>query len=294
VSVTLRAISTEPPAHETRITLTRDSRRIEIHNEIQQNFGDVRYWSFSFALPGAVMRHEELGAILTARLVSDGGHYADQNARYDHLTLNHFADLSNDGVGVTLSNADCSFVRFGRSTIRRLDTATPQLSVLAGGRIDGPGFADQGGDERFVQRFALMTHDDYDPYDAMRFALEHQNPLVVGPVTPEGRYPSQHGSLIKGLPRPLVLWAVKPAEEGIECGVVLRVWNISAQSVGHRLTVPFPMERAAETSHVETDIRAVRLSDGAVPIRLSPWQMRTWRLVRNKTAAADAKASTTR
>ena len=32
----------------------------------------------------------------------------------------------------------------------------------------------------FVNRYAFRTHAAYDPVAAMRFALEHQNPLVAG------------------------------------------------------------------------------------------------------------------
>jgi alpha-mannosidase len=278
VCVALRAVSDRPLKHETRITVTRGSRRINIHNEILQNFGGVHYWKHSFAVQEPLLRHEELGAILTARLVSQGGHYSDHNARYDHLTLNHFADVSGGDFGVTLSNADCSFVRWGRSTIRELDTNTPQLSVLAGGRIDGPGFPDQGGDERFVQRFALATHGGYDPYDAMRFALEHQNPLSVGKVTPAGRYPAQQGALMKALPRGLVLWSIKPAEAGMDHGVIARIWNVSEQATAGRLHFALPIRAVSETSHIETDMSAVDTSDNRLSLRAGPWQMRTWRL----------------
>ena len=38
---------------------------------------------------------------------------------------------------MTLSNADCSFAKLGSSTAAILDTATPQINVLAGGQVDG-------------------------------------------------------------------------------------------------------------------------------------------------------------
>ena len=64
------------------------------------------------------MRHEEVGAVLLAKLTTQGGAYSPTNARYDYLTLNHFADMSgSDGTGMTLSNADAYFMRLGNSTI---------------------------------------------------------------------------------------------------------------------------------------------------------------------------------
>ena len=136
VSVTLRATSSSPLAHTTRITLTRGSDRVAIQNEITQNFGGEQEWRFSFNEPSPEVRHEEVGAVLLAKLTTQGGAYSPTNARYDYLTLNHFADMSgSDGTGVTLSNADAYFMRIGNSTVQTLDTATPQLSVLAGGSL---------------------------------------------------------------------------------------------------------------------------------------------------------------
>ena len=70
--------------------------------------------------------------------MSDGGHYADQQARYDWLTLNHFAAVSGNGnYGVNLSNEDCYFMQTGNSTANTLDENTAKLKILVGGRVDG-------------------------------------------------------------------------------------------------------------------------------------------------------------
>ncbi|MBY0396612.1 MAG: hypothetical protein K2X91_09120, partial [Thermoleophilia bacterium] len=118
VSVTLVASTTVPVARTTRVTLYRDGDRIAMSNLITQNFSDVRDWSFAFSLASPRVRHEEVGAIATAALRNAGGSYATQNARYDWLTLNHFADMddtSGAGVGVTLANTDVPFFRLGNS-----------------------------------------------------------------------------------------------------------------------------------------------------------------------------------
>ena len=153
--------------------------------------------------------------MIRARLLANGGHYAPTLARHDWLTLNHFADMTGaDGTGITLSNADAQFMRLGNSTADVLDTATPQISVLAGGQVDGVslGIQDQGGDSHFLQRFALQTHDAYNPTVAMKFALEHQNPLAVALVTGGSQYPESTYSLLTVDNPDVVLWALKPAE----------------------------------------------------------------------------------
>jgi len=288
VSVTLKATAPAPLKHTTRITLVRDSRRIDIRNEIAQNFSDVQTWAFGFNLAGPDAWHEEVGALLRARLTPDGGHYAPSRARYDWLTLNHFADMTGSAdaggraVGVTLSNADCYFMRLGNSTARKLDTATPQIAVLAGGRVGGDGrhgIRDQGGDAFFLQRFALQTHDAYDPAAAMRFALEHQNPLVAGTVTGGNAYPDRCFSLVSLSNPNVLLWALKPAEDGGQAGLIARVWNVAAAPADFLLQFTVPLASARQTTHLETDLGDVVLADDGLPFHLAPQQLKTFRLL---------------
>ena len=116
VSVTVRARSAAGLDHTTAITLYHGSARVDIQNELNANFNDVRYWAFSFALNQPSLRTEEVGAINLNKLKSDGGDYATTHARYDHITVNHFADFTDgDGSkGVTLSNPDLAFARLGK------------------------------------------------------------------------------------------------------------------------------------------------------------------------------------
>jgi alpha-mannosidase len=114
-----------------------------------------------------------------------GGDYADENARTDYLTFNHFVDLSQAGRGVTISNWDSPFFQAGNSTPSFLDSVTPSIRAVVGMQVDGLtlGMLNQGGDTSFLNRFSLRTHGPYDQGAAMRFALEHQNPLVAARVT---------------------------------------------------------------------------------------------------------------
>lgn len=285
VSVTIRAASDAARQHVTRITLYRDSERIDLRNEIEENFGDVRHWAFSFNLASPDVHTEELGAILRVKKKSAGGDYAERNARYDYATLNHFADIA-DGAnarGVTLSNWDCAFVRLGKSTPDALDTATAQLQVLAGGQVDGDqlGIRNQNGATHFLQRFALRPHRGYDPVAAMRFALEHQNPPVAGPVSGEASAPLPGAiySLFSVSDPAVLLWAIKPAEEGIERGIVVRLWNVSDRPVAATVTLPTGLRSAHETTHLETDLGPVALGPAsALPTRFLRQQLLTFRL----------------
>jgi alpha-mannosidase len=280
VSATLRASADAPLAHQTRITLFRDIDRIEIRNDITQNFNATHTWSFGFAVQNPTIHHEEVGAILRARLTTDGGHYSPRNARYDWLTLNHFADLSGAAGGVTLSNADCYFMRVGNSTVEQLDTATPQISVLVGGNdLNGGGvLGDQGGDEHFLQRFALRAHAGYDPVAAMKFALEHQNPLTTGKVEGGSEYPAGSYSLLKIENPNVLLWALKPAEDGLAAGLVVRVWKVSDGVESLPLLLEGGIAEALVLSHIETPQAIATVKEGMLVDVLQPQQMKTYAL----------------
>lgn len=286
VSVTLRADVEAPLARTTRITLYRDLDRIGIANEIRQNFSDVLTWSFGFNLDEPEVWHEEVGAILQARLTTGGGHYSPVHSRLDWLTLNHFASMSGTGgAGVTLSNADLAFMKLGASEVvngvSRLDTSTPRISVLAGGQVDGPrlGVPAQGGDTRFLQRFALRTHTRFVAAGEMKFALEHQNPLRTGMVNGGGSLPEKSFSLLRMSGDDIVLWALKPAEEGIGAGVIARVWNLASERRDFALSLESGIVGAQRVTHLETDLGgAAGVEGGTLTGTLEPMQVATYRI----------------
>ncbi len=276
VSVTLRADATSP-SRRTRVTLFRDSDRIEIHNEIRQKFSGLREWRYGFNLTNPDVWHEEVGAVIRARLSTAGGHYAPDNALYRYLSLNHFADVTGTGpVGVTLSNLDASFMRLGQSTYTLLDTATPQISTLLG--LGGRQIASQGGDSYFLQRYALRTHGAFDAREAMRFALAHQNPLVTGRVTGGSAYPETSYSLLSVSNPDILLWALKPAEEGIADGVIARVWNLSSEPANFTLSLATGISAARRTNHLETGAENAPVVGGALAGSAAGRQVATYRL----------------
>lgn len=284
VSVTLRARSDAGLDHTTAITLYRDSDRIDIRNEITANFSKPQYWSFNVAVPAPAVHTEEIGAINLDKLKSAGGDYADTHARYDHVTVNHFVDMTDgaDAKGLTLSNADLSFAKLGGSSTMVLDTKTPQINMLAGGQVDGSwlGIKDQNGATYFLQRFALKAHGKYNPVSAMKFALEHQNPLATGPIIGDdtGPYPAETYSLLSSTDPNVLLWAVKPAEEGIDQGVVARFWNLSDLPAKTSITLTPGLLAATRTTHVETDLDALPVRNGAVTGEFARQQLQTYRL----------------
>ncbi len=286
VSVTLKGSGSSPLAHTSRITLYRDSRRIDIRNEITENFDGTHTWGFTFNLKSPDVRHEEVGAVIRAKLLADGGHYSPVMSRLEWLTLNHFADMSGeDGAGITLSNSDLAFMKLGKSNIHDgvsfLDTKTPQIQVLAGGQIDAPqaGIAKQGGDRYFLQRFALQTHGGYDATAAMKFSLEHQNPPVTEWLRAGGTYPETSYSLLTISNPGIVLWALKPADDGPSKGLVARIWNLAPGAQDYSMSLSTGISSATRTTHIETDLEPIPLSSWKVTSKAAATQIQTIRIV---------------
>ena len=288
VSATIKLAGPSPMAHTTRITLYENSDRIELENTIEQNFSNISTWNFAFNLNSPTTRHEEVGAIVKADLTTNGGHYAPVNARYDWLTLNHFVDMSESNRGVTLSNSDCYFMQLGNSTTDYLDSKAPFINVLAGGQIDGKGlgiFA-QGGDSYFLQRFALRTHDGYNPTEAIKFALEHQNPLVTGQVLNGSDLPEDKFSFLQIDDKDVLLWALKPAEDD-PSQVIARVWNVSNNVNNFTVSTPdYTINNVTKTTHVETPQHDVANSDDNFSASITKQQFQTFCFKLNRKIAS--------
>jgi alpha-mannosidase len=284
VSVTLVAESYNPIKHTSKITLFKNSERIELENYITQNFSEkpVTY-SFSFNLTHPEIRHEEAGAILIAKPVSAGGHYADSNCRLDWLALNHFADISGDGRGMILSNRDAYFMKPGNSNVENLDYSTPQINILAGGQIDkdaGLGIENQDGDSYFEDFFALKPYSDgYNSTASMKFAMEHQNPLIAGKITGKSKnfYGLEYSLFTISDPNVLV-WSAKPAEEGIDKGVILRVWNMNDKDADCEISSAGKIENAKQTTHIETDIEPITTASGLLKTNIGHNRIETFRV----------------
>lgn len=287
VSVTLRCTTNGPSAHTTDITLFRDIDKVALRNTITTNFTDTKSWAFSYNLSSPDVWHEEIGAINHARLAPEGD-YAPTFSRLDWLSVNHFVTMNGaDGVGVTLSNTDASFMRLGHSEmidgLSHLDTETPQISILAGGQVDGPtlGIPEQGGDSRFLQRFALRVNSGFTAADSMRFALEDQNPLIVGEVTGGSGYPETNFSALSVSNPNVMLWALKPSESGSLQGIAARFWNLSAEPSTFRVRMYEHISGAWNMTHIETDLGRADVREGELHSIAQPWQLRSYRLMQS-------------
>lgn len=276
ISMTLFCETTKPIKHTSRITVYANSPRIDIQNEIKQNFNDPIYASFSINADNAIVHHEEIGAVIKAKYLEEGGHYAKEMSRVDHLSLNHFADVSSSqGRGVTVSVADCLFMKLGNSEEQKLDSKSPQINVLIGGQIDKNyrlGIENQGGDSLFQQNFALLPHAQaYNQTQAMKFSLEHQNPLMASKVTGGNDLPANQYSYLSINDPSVLVWSLKPSETS---GTSLRVWNMGDSKI---ISISFDknIQKVSETTHVETVVGALSILDKKVNLNVKQQEMKT-------------------
>ena len=285
VSATLRVTIASPLPRTVEVTLYREGDRIDIRNDVRADFRDLETWAFSMNFASPDVHHEEVGAINHARLAPEGD-YAATYSRLDWLTLNHFASMSGaDGVGVTLSNEDAAFMKLGQTEmiggVSQFDAVTPQITILAGGQVDGSslGIADQGGDKYLLQRFAVQVYKNYSPAASMRFSLEHQNPLVTAAVTGGRGFPENQFSLLSTSDPDLLLWALKPSEEGIAKGVAARFWNMSEKPKEFAVQMNGGLKRAWALTHLETEIGPASIVGSSLRAKAAQWQILTFRLL---------------
>lgn len=281
LSATLVAFSYKPVKHTSKLTLFSNSDRIEIENYIQQNLDakPVTY-SFSLNIHKPDIWHEEAGAILNAKPVSKGGHYADTICRVDWLALNHFIDMSDGDNGITLSNRDAYFMKTGKSTLTTMDDTSAHIKVLAAAQVDNAlGIVNQDGDSYFENFFAIRPHaGSFNSAEAMRFSLQHQNPLVAAKITGGTRYNEKEFSMFSVSDSNALVWALKPSEEGIDNGIVIRVWNMADIDKPVSIVSGLPILKAFGITHIETDDKEIPVTKDALNITVGHNRLQTFRL----------------
>ncbi len=282
VSVTVACFSSSPYSHINRFTLYKSVKRLDIDDQLNQNIGNQTIvYQFPLNLDNSTVWHEEVGAVINARLTNDGGNYSDQNASYAWLTANHFVHVGNQTRGITISNLGADFFKLGNSTSYLLDEISNNVQFLAAGRVasDTLGISNQAGDQTFQYQFALQPNTGaFNQTLSMKMSLEHQNPFATGEVNGGGGYPETSFSLLTISPEDVLLWSLKPAEAGSAKGLIARLWNQSV-SIPFIFDGAFPISTAKITSHVETDIYNANLLNKNLVENIGNQEMKTFRIL---------------
>lgn len=114
----------------------------------------------------------------------------------------------------------------------------------------------------------------------MKFSLEHQNPFVTGAVTGiQPVYSDNIYSFLTISDPDVLLWALKPAEDGIDNGVITRVWNQANAARNYTLSLAPGIASGKKATHIETDIAEANIVNGQLAAPLSANQIQTHRLL---------------
>jgi len=281
VSATVRRDISGSPQRRVRITLFRDIDRIEIENEILENYTGDGLYAYEVNLVAPQIRFEEIGAIARPGLAGQGGDFL-AGTRADYMTLNHFASLSDGSYSMTLSNWDAFAMRVDNSTTTTFDLPTSRVSVLATGNPSGAGITNQGGDSSFLTRLALQGESGaYSGPAAMRTSLAHQNPLRAIPLprNQTGPLSAATDSFLSVSAQSVVVTAFKPAEEGSR-GLVVRLWELAGIATNFTIDASrFGPAAAYEVSLIESDVAPVSVSSGVISASIAANELKAYRFV---------------
>jgi alpha-mannosidase len=77
----------------------------------------------------------------------------------------------------------------------------------------------------------------------------------------------------------VLLWALKPSEDGIDHGIITRFWNLSDNANDFSIQLHDGIANASEITHIETNPKPVPLTDSLLKSSAKPWQLRSFSLM---------------
>jgi hypothetical protein len=150
------------------------------------------------------------------------------------VTVQSWADVSNDSVGVTWATPDAPLVEVGGifaelPWMRAIPRTQTLLSYAMNNYWHTNFKAEQGGPVEF--RFALRPHGPYRPDEAVRFGMEQRAPLLVVPAS---RTSAPAPPLLTVSPAGVVVTSIRPTSDGL--GWLVQLQNPTDESQQVRLT----------------------------------------------------------
>jgi alpha-mannosidase len=172
-----------------------------------------------------------------------------------------WADLSEGGYGVSLLN-DCKYGHDARGNVLR-------LTLLRGPQYPDP-LADLG-EHEFT--YALYPHQgDWRQADTVRRGWELNVPMFTLPT--DIQRPPTSFLQVQG---PAIVEALKPAEDGE--GAILRLYEPHGGRGRVTVTLFLPVKGVVACNLAEENQEAVPLENGAFSFDISPFQIRSFRLL---------------
>lgn len=110
--------------------------------------------------------------------------------------------------------------------------------------------------------------------------MEHQNPLVAGVVTgTQATYPEKVYSFLNISDPNVLLWSLKPTEDGAAQGLIVRVWNFANNSTNLKISFDREIASAYQATHVETNLCNASIVNGDLQESIGHHQIKTFRIM---------------
>ncbi len=268
-SILARTSAKNTPEIVQEVILYDFEKRIDIRNTVNKDEvldAEGIYYAFPFNVRPFTAKTEISCAVMKPGIEQLPGSSSDWHC------IQHWADFSNDDFGVTWVTLDAPLVHFFDLNAGKwqkiLEMENPAVFSWIMNNYWFTNFkASQGGKLTF--RYSLTTH--HGPCknsDAMRFAIERANPLILGGA------PEALCSFLRIDNPQAILLAFKQAENGD--GFVLRLWNCEETPTTTRVTFPeFTIRSAHNADIVERKGKAIRHADSSLDIPLEGYDIRT-------------------
>ena len=75
------------------------------------------------------------------------------------------------------------------------------------------------------------------------------------------------------------MWTLKPAEDDIDRGLIVRVWNFANDNSNFKISLDQDIISAYQTTHVETDLGNANVVKGNLEEYIGHQQIKTFRII---------------
>ncbi|NQT84805.1 hypothetical protein HQ563_17440, partial [bacterium] len=268
-SILVRTSAKNTPEIVQEVILYDFDKRIDIRNTVNKDEvldAEGVYYAFPFAVRPFTAKTEISLAVMKPGTEQLPGSSSDWHC------IQHWADFSNDEFGVTWVTLDAPLVQFSQINTGRwqkeLELKNPAVFSWIMNNYWFTNFrASQGGELTF--RYSITTHrGPCRNSEAMRFAMERANPLILGGG------PTPLCSFLQIDDPQAILLAFKLAENGK--GYVLRLWNCEETTTTAKVSFPqFKILSAHQADIVERKRDAIPHGDNSLDIPLKAYDIVT-------------------
>ncbi|MCC7499692.1 MAG: hypothetical protein IT160_19075 [Bryobacterales bacterium] len=289
------------PAHITQeVILYPGIRRIDFVNRIHKRATLVKeevYYAFPFDVPGFGISCELPGAVFRPHKDQLSGSFTGFSG------IQHWADASNAEFGVSVATREVPAIEFGEIrtnewTMEYEPKRPAFFFYIMNNKENTNGAFWQGSEDWrlgvFEVNFSVTSHSGgWREGDTTHFGWEHNTPLVARVIAnkvesnipgkqatftgrQQGTLPAKEASFSQGLPKNVILQAMKLAEDGN--GFVVRFYETEGKRSRVTWKGPVTPKKATLCNLVEQATGAAAIQGDSVEFEISPWQVVTLRL----------------